>query len=131
MIITKRALPRRTFLRGMGAAIGLPFLDAMVPALAQGQAKRSPIRMALIYMPNGMEMRHWNPAYEGPLGDLPQTLQPLEPVRRDILMLSNFTHAQGRTFAGEGGGDHGRCCPAYLTGVHPKKTLTDIRSAVS
>jgi len=131
MIITKRALPRRTFLKGIGAAISLPFLDAMVPALAQGQAKKPPLRMAVVYMPNGMEMRHWNPAYEGPLGDLPQTLQPLESARRDVLMLSNLTHAQGRGWPGEGGGAHGRCCPTYLTGVHPKKTLTDIRSAVS
>ena len=131
MIITKRALPRRTFLRGIGAAIGLPFLDAMIPALAQGQEKKSPIRMALVYVPNGMEMRHWNPSYEGPLGDLPQTLQPLDSVRGDILSLSNLAHAQGRAFLDEGGGDHGRCCPTYLSGVHPKKALTDIRAAVS
>ena len=129
--LTAKSLSRRTILRGLGATVALPFLDAMVPALAQGQGNRSPIRMAFVYMPNGMEMRHWNPAHEGQLGDLPQTLQPLESVRRDILLLSNLTHAQGRAFLGEGGGDHGRCCPTYLTGVHPKKALTHIESAVS
>jgi hypothetical protein len=114
----------------MGTAVALPFLEAMVPALSDGQARKSPIRMAFIYMPNGMEMRHWNPDYEGKLSTLPQTLKPLEPFRDDILMLSNLTHAQARRYS-EGGGHHGRCCAAYLTGVHPAKTLKDIKCGVS
>jgi hypothetical protein len=129
-VITRKALPRRTFLRGLGTAVALPFLDAMLPALARGQARKPPVRMAFIYMPNGMEMRHWNPEYEGRLRELPQTLKPLEPFRDDVLMLSNLTHAQARKYA-EGGGHHGRCCAAYLTGVHPRKTLTEIKNGVS
>ena len=76
MFITRRTLPRRTFLRGMGTAVALPFLDAMTPALAKAQAGKAPVRMAFVYVPNGMDMRHWNMDYEGKLGVLPQTLQP-------------------------------------------------------
>jgi hypothetical protein len=61
MFITRRALPRRTFLRGLGTAVALPFLDSMVPAFAQAQRRRtSPVRMAFVYVPNGIDMRHWN-----------------------------------------------------------------------
>ena len=66
MFITRKALPRRTFLRGMGTAVALPFLDAMVPALRRARSAASaPVRMAFVYVPNGIDMRHWNPAYEG------------------------------------------------------------------
>jgi hypothetical protein len=128
--LTRRALPRRTFLRGLGTAVALPMLDAMVPALARGQGRAQPVRMAFVYVPNGIDMRHWNPAYEGPLGVLPQTLQPLEPLKRDILLLGNLTHNTGRALL-DGPGDHGRCCGSYLTGVQVKKTLTDIKASVS
>ena len=76
MFITRHSLPRRTFLRGMGTAVALPFLDAMTPALAKPAQGKAPVRMAFVYVPNGMDMRHWNPGYEGALGELPQTLQP-------------------------------------------------------
>ena len=65
-MITKKALPRRTFLRGVGAAIGLPFLDAMAPAMAA--APKAPVRMGFVYVPNGMDVRNWNLDYEGKLG---------------------------------------------------------------
>ena len=65
MFITRKALPRRTFLRGIGTAVALPFLDAMMPALARAQRRKPPVRMAFVYVPNGIDMRHWNPAYEG------------------------------------------------------------------
>ena len=120
MFITRRALPRRTFLRGMGTAVALPFLDAMTPALAKAQGK-APVRMAFVYVPNGMDMRHWNLDYEGTLGALPQTLQPLEPHKNDILVMGNLTHNTGRALL-DGPGDHGRCCGSYLTGVQVKKT---------
>jgi hypothetical protein len=86
--------------------------------------------MAFVYVPNGMDMRHWNPAYEGRLGALPQTLQPLEPLKDDILLLGNLTHNTGRALL-DGAGDHGRCCGSYLTGVQVKKTVTDIKASVS
>jgi hypothetical protein len=130
MFITRQALPRRTFLRGLGTAVALPFLDAMTPALARAQNARAPVRMAFVYVPNGMDMRHWNPSYEGTLGVLPQTLQPLEPLKNDILLMGNLTHNTGRALL-DGPGDHGRCCGSYLTGVQVKKTVTNIKASVS
>jgi hypothetical protein len=85
-MITRKALPRRTFLRGMGTAVALPFLDAMTPALSASTVK-APIRMGFVYVPNGIDMRHWNPEYEGPLGELPRILKPLEPFKQDITIL--------------------------------------------
>jgi hypothetical protein len=67
MILTRKALPRRTFLRGLGTAVALPFLDAMVPALARAQSTKRPTRMAFVYVPNGIDMRNWTLDYEGPL----------------------------------------------------------------
>jgi hypothetical protein len=64
MTFIRKALPRRTFLKGAGAAVALPFLEAMVPAGARAQSLSSPVRMAFVYVPNGIDMRHWNPAYE-------------------------------------------------------------------
>src|SRR5688572_31761823 len=130
MFITGRALPRRTFLRGLGTAVALPFLDSMMPALARAQRRTSPQRMAFVYVPNGIDMRHWNPSYEGALAELPQTLAPLAPMKQDILLLGNLTHNTGRALL-DGPGDHGRCCGSYLTGVQVKKTVSDIKASVS
>jgi Protein of unknown function (DUF1552) len=131
MFITRHTLPRRTFLRGMGTAVALPFLDAMTPALAKAQtAAKAPVRMAFVYVPNGMDMRHWNPSYEGKLLDLPQTLRPLAAHKDDILLMGNLTHNTGRALL-DGAGDHGRCSGSYLTGVQVKKSVSDIRASVS
>ncbi len=129
-MITRKHLDRRTFLRGVGTAVSLPFLDAMVPAFAAPGAARPPLRMAFVYVPNGIDMRNWNPAYEGPLGELPRILKSLEPFKDDILLLGNLTHNTGRALL-DGAGDHGRCCGSYLTGVHVKKSTSDIRNGVS
>ena len=97
MFVSKIALPRRTFLRGVGAAVALPLLDAMTPAFAQSKtASRAPVRLAWFYVPNGIDMRHWTPAEEGPLGVLPRILEPLEPLKNDVLVLSNLTANWGR-----------------------------------
>jgi hypothetical protein len=124
MIITKKALPRRTFLRGMGVAVGLPFMEAMVPAMALSQAnstKNPPVRLMFLYVPNGIDMENWNPSYTGNLNTLPRILKSLEPFRDDILMLNNLTHNWARGLL-DGPGDHGRCCANYLTGGHVLKT---------
>jgi hypothetical protein len=128
-MITRKALPRRAFLRGMGTAVALPMLDAMVPALSKAAGK-PPLRMAFVYVPNGIDMRHWNPDYEGALGKLPRTLEPLEPLQDDLLLLGNLTHNTGRALL-DGAGDHGRCCGSYLTGIQVKKSTTDIKAGVS
>jgi hypothetical protein len=129
-MITRKHLQRRTFLRGLGAAVSLPFLDAMVPAFAGPGAGKAPVRMAFVYVPNGIDMRNWTPNYEGKLGELPRILKPLEPFKEDILQLGNLTHNTGRALL-DGPGDHGRCCGSYLTGIQVKKSLTDIKSSVS
>ena len=128
MMITRKALNRRTFLRGAGPAVALPFLDAMTPALTAAAAR--PVRMAFVYVPNGIDMRHWNPAYEGALGELPRILKPLEPFKQDITLLSNLTHNGGRALL-DGAGDHGRCCGGYLSGVQVRKTMVDIKAGIS
>ncbi len=129
-MMTRMAVPRRTFLRGVGAAVALPFLDAMVPAFAAPNAGKPPVRMAFVYVPNGIDMRNWNPSYEGKLQELPRILKPLEPFKEDITILGNLTHNAGRALL-DGAGDHGRCCAAYLTGVQPRKTMVDIKSGIS
>jgi hypothetical protein len=129
MFLERKSLPRRAILRGIGATVALPFLDAMTPAFA-GPAAKAPVRMAFVYVPNGIDMRNWTPEYEGKLSSLPRILKPLEPHKEDILMLGNLTHNTGRALL-DGAGDHGRCCGSYLTGVQVKKSLTDIHSSVS
>lgn len=129
MIITRSALARRSFLKGVGTAVALPFLDAMTPAMAAGSTK-APVRMAFVYVPNGIDMRNWNPEYEGALTELPRILKPLEPYKDDILLLGNLTHNNGRALL-DGPGDHGRCCASYLTGMHPRKTMVDIQAGIS
>jgi len=131
MYITGKSLPRRTFLRGMGtAAVALPFLDSMVPAL--GAPAKAPVRLAFLYVPNGIMMRDWNPAqdYEGKFTEFPRVMKPLENFRDDMLQLGNLTHNSGRALL-DGAGDHGRCSGSYLTGIQVKKTTIDIKASIS
>jgi hypothetical protein len=132
MYITGKALSRRTVLRGMGtAAIALPFLDSMVPALAA--PTKAPVRLAFLYVPNGIMMRDWNPAvdYEGKLAaELPRAMKPLDGFKDDMLQLGNLTHNSGRALL-DGAGDHGRCSGSYLTGIQVKKTTIDIKASIS
>ena len=128
-MITGKALARRTFLRGIGTTIALPFLDAMTPAMAATTTK-APVRMGFVYVPNGMDVRNWNLDYEGKLGELSRIMKPLEPFKEDILVLGNLTHNNGRALL-DGPGDHGRCCGSYLTGMQPRKTMVDIKAGIS
>ena len=131
-----RQLSRRAVLRGMGATIALPFLDAMYPAFAAQRVKNamSATRMAFLYVPNGIVMEYWTPPGglgSTPLEALPRISGALNPYKNDILMLSGLTSDGGRAH-GDGPGDHGRAGAAYLTGVHPKKTYgKDIKTGVS
>jgi hypothetical protein len=103
----------------------------MVPALATAASTpQRPVRMAFVYVPNGIDMRNWNPSYEGPLQELPRILKPLEPFKQDFNLLGNLTHNAGRALL-DGAGDHGRCCASYLTGIQPRKTMVDIKAGVS
>lgn len=131
-IITGKHLPRRAFLRGMGAAAALPFLDAMQPALAApGAVKGSPVRLAFAYIPNGAIMSDWKPAKTGGDFEFTRILKPLEPFRNDLLVLSGLDHHNANAL-GDGGGDHARAGACFLTGVHPKKTQgSDIQAGIS
>src|SRR5882724_10698277 len=108
-------ISRRTLLRGAGTLMALPMLEAMMPlgALAQS-GKKAPLRMAFLFVPNGMHMPAWTPAKEGALELMP-TMQPLAKVKDSISVLTGLT--QHNAFAlGDGGGDHARSSAAFLTG---------------
>jgi hypothetical protein len=123
---------RRTVLRGLGCTMALPFLEAMVPLSALAQSvKQQPVRMAYMFVPNGISMPHWTPAASGPLGELPSLLQPLAEVKDSINLLTGLT--QHNAFAlGDGPGDHARSTATWLTGVHIKKTSgSDIECGIS
>ncbi len=130
-MITKKVLPRRTFLRGLGAAIALPAMDAMAPAMASSQLPgKAPVRMGFVYVPNGMDIRNWNLDYEGKLGKLSRIMAPLEQFKDEMTVFGNLTQNNGRALL-DGAGDHGRCAGAYLTGVHVKKSAVDIHCGIS
>jgi hypothetical protein len=92
MIITKKALPRRTFLRGMGATVALPLLDAMVPSMtALAQTPAEPVRrLGFVYMPMGCDIARWTPPGEGRLVELSPTLQSLGPVVDQLTVITNL-----------------------------------------
>ncbi len=126
-------IPRRTFLRGLGAAIALPMLDAMIPvrALAAAAAKKPPTRMAFLFVPNGAHMPDWTPAAEGADFDLPYILQPLQPHKNELLVLSGLAQDKGRSNA-DGGGDHARSAGSWLTCSQPLKSEgSQIRVGIS
>jgi hypothetical protein len=133
MIITKKALDRRMFLRGAGIAMALPLLDSMVPAMAatKDTAASPAIRMGFVYVPNGIVPKHWVPQALGSNFDMTPTMKPLEPYRDQLVVLSNLGQRNGNSL-GDGGGDHARAGASWLTGVHPKKTEgADIHAGIS
>ena len=123
MFITKKHLPRRTLLRGLGASLALPLLDGMVPALtAMAQTAAAPIRrLGVFYVPNGMAMGYWMPESEGRLpAELPPTLASLNDHRDQVLMLSGLGLEAANLV--RGGGDHARSAGTFLTAVPFKIT---------
>jgi hypothetical protein len=133
MLITRKQLPRRTFLKGMGATIALPMLDAMTPALgAFGRtAAKAPLRLGFTYVPNGITMADWTPKGEGAGFEFSRVMKPLEAFRQDTLVISGLAHRNGMAL-GDGPGDHARAAASYLTGVHPRKTAgADIQNGIS
>ena len=115
-------LNRRTVLKGVGCALGLPLLEAMLPksARADGQS-RPPVRMAFVTFPNGAIMDAWRPQGEGTSFELSPTLQPLAKLKSDITLLTGLAQDNGRS-KGDGAGDHARSSASLLTGAHPVKT---------
>lgn len=128
-------ISRRTVLRGLGAAVALPWLEAMGPVTSWAAGvpvnRAAPNRIAFLYVPNGKNMADWTPKAEGASFDLPAILQPLAGVKDDVLVLTGLTADKARAH-GDGGGDHARALAAFLTGAQPRKTDgTDIRAGIS
>jgi len=131
MVITRKAIPRRAFLRGTGAALALPMLDAMTPAFA-AETKR-PTRLGFIQVPNGIFNlnNEWSPKETGDL-QLTRTLQPLAPFKDQMVVMSGLDSQQAAGLNFEVGGDHPRACTAWLTGTHAKMTAgADLRAGIS
>ena len=127
-------ISRRAALKGLGVTIGLPVLEAMTPAISFARQSASPMaakRMAFVYVPNGVNVEHWTPKNEGPIFRLPSILEPLAPVKHNLLVLSGLTCDKARP-NGDGPGDHARAMAAFLTGRQARKTAgADIRAGVS
>lgn len=128
-------ISRRTVLRGLGAAVSLPWLEAMGPltslAATSDAKEAAPNRMAIIYVPNGKNMVDWTPDKDGADFDLKAIMEPLAGVKDDLLVLTGLTADKARA-NGDGGGDHARALSAFLTGAQPRKTDgADIRAGVS
>jgi hypothetical protein len=123
-------------LRGLGATVALPFLEAMrrPAALAHragGGPSTFPLRMAFLYVPNGMHMPDWVPRAVGAGFELPAILEPLKAVKDNLLILSGLS-LNPACALGDGGGDHARAMASFLTGCHPRKTDgADLRAGVS
>lgn len=133
MLVTKTALPRRNFLRGAGITIGLPLLDAMVPALsAKGlTASGRTVRLGFVYVPNGVIQKAWLPSTTGTGYEFARAMKPLQPFRNQVLVLSNLMQNTGRAI-GDGAGDHSRASATWLTGIAPKRTLgPDVEAGIS
>jgi hypothetical protein len=129
MMITKKSLPRRTFLRGMGVTLALPLLDAMTPAMSATSAKPI-VRLGFVYVPNGLIMNKWTPLTKGANFEFAPTMKPLEPFRERLLVFSGLAQVQGRAL-GDGAGDHARAGATFLTGVHPKKSEVNLQAGIS
>lgn len=135
MYITKKYIPRRTFLRGMGVTMSLPLLESMVPAQTPlvRTAANPKVRMGLCFIPHGAVMNNWTPSEEGVMTKMSRTLMPLEPFRNNVVVVSNLAHAMAAPAGpGDNGGDHTRSPAVFLNGVHPKRTDgADIQAGVT
>jgi hypothetical protein len=128
--VTRKSIPRRTFLRGTGASLALPLLDAMTPAFAAATTR--PVRLGFIEVPNGIMMDKFTPATEGADFALTPVLEPLAAFRDRMLVLSGLDQATAKGLSFEVGGDHPRTCTAWLTSTHCKMTSgADLRAGIS
>src|SRR5579863_9111600 len=120
MFITKKSLHRRTLLRGLGTALALPFLDAMIPALTPlAKAAANPrLRFGVTYFPNGAIMQQFTPSATGAGFAFTPILKPLEPFKDSLLVVTNLT----RSHPGSQVGDHAVSAAGFLTGVWPRRT---------
>jgi hypothetical protein len=132
--VTTKSLPRRAMLRGMGAALALPFLDAMVPALVGAELKPAR-RLGFVYMPNGVAKNHewdrWTPSGVGASFEFSSILAPMAPLRDRLVVISGLSQMEANA-AGDGNGDHTRGTATWLSGVRPKWTEgADVQAATT
>jgi hypothetical protein len=130
MFLTKKALSRRTILRGAGTALALPLLDAMIPAFAPAATTTPVRRLGVVYHPNGVIYDKWLPTGVGSQFELSPTLKGLEAFKDHLIVVTGLFSDQAEPL-GDGGGDHSRACGSYLTGVHIKKSDSILENAVS
>src|SRR5687767_13685041 len=131
-------LNRRHFLRGLGVCLALPAFESIVPVRAFGAlpevattSSGAPLRMAFLYVPNGVNTKEWRPTGTGADYQLGSSLEPLAPYRNDFQIISKLDQKNG-TAGSDGAGDHARANATILTGARPKKTAgADIRVGVS
>ena len=118
MFISKRSIPRRHILKGIGATLSLPLLDAMVPALtaAAQTAARPQLRAGFVYIPHGVIMKEWTPAAAGSAFEFTPILKPLEPFRDSVVVVSNLKRAGGQAEM------HAAAASGWLSGAVPKRT---------
>jgi len=121
--ITKKHLPRRVFLRGMGVTLSLPLLDAMLPAQTplSKTAAAPKTRFGAIYVPHGAYMARWTPTKEGTGFEFPEIISPLEKLRNRVNIVSNMAHPMASGVGSDAGADHARSAAVYLSGAHPEK----------
>ncbi len=134
MFLTKKHLPRRTFLRGMGVTLGLPLLDSMIPAhtALANTAANAPMRLGFLYMPHGAVMSAWTPAAEGQGFELTRILTPLKNVQDSVVVVSGLAQKNAGAIPGDSGGDHGRSPSVFLNGTRPRRTEgEDVRAGTT
>src|ERR1700691_5506688 len=131
MIVTKKAISRRTVLRGVGAVVGLPLLDAMIPAFATAATTPAAARrLGVVYHPNGVIYDKWLPTGTGAAFEFSPTLAGLKPFREQLIVITGLFSDEAEA-NGDGGGDHSRASGCYLTGVHIKKSDSQLENGIS
>ena len=132
MIMSKKALSRRTVLRGLGATLALPLLDSMLPAFtAVAKAAAAPTnRFGAMYVPNGMIMQNWSPLGEGATFQFNSTMLPLAPHRNDLTVVSGL-NCNLPVGASAGNGVHARASTRFLTDISPPTSETKLDAGIS
>ena len=130
--ITKKHVPRRTVLRGIGATIALPLLDSMVaaqtPIRKTAAAARS--RLSCIYVPHGATMDKWTPSATGKGFEFTEILTPLEPFRDRVTVVSNLAHAKAGAVGSDAGADHARSAAVFLSGAQPARDSIQVGETI-
>src|ERR1700683_1861772 len=116
MFVTRKAISRRTILRGAGTAVALPLLDAMIPAFAPAATTKPVPRLGVVYHPNGVIYDQWLPKGAGSEFELSPTLKGLEPFKDKLIVVTGLFSDPAEAL-GDGGGDHSRACGSHLPGV--------------